>query len=130
MTKTKQKQTPAQKTARNLRLRNKRAVKKQARVFAALPAMTDLTAPQDEPVVTPAPVVEVAPTPVVSAPMRPGSRVRNTSPAMKLGAEVVRYLRLHDKKPYGKRGEQALVEMARKAARVANVELGATDAAR
>ena len=127
MTKTKLKQTPTQKIARNLKLRNKRAAKKQARVFAPLPAMADVTAPQD---VTPAPVVAVAPTPVVSATMRPGSRVRNTSPAMKLGAEVVRYLRLHDKKPYGKRGEQALVEMARNAAHVANVELGATDEAR
>jgi len=58
-----------------------------------------------------------APAPVAHAPRR------NTTPAMKLGAELVRYLRIHAKHPYGPRGQQAIVDLAKQAAHAASLEL-------
>ncbi len=48
--------------------------------------------------------------------------------ASKLGSELVRYLRIHTKHPYGRRGEQAIVDIAREAAHLGNRELDAVSA--
>ena len=48
--------------------------------------------------------------------------------ASKRGSDLVRYLRIHTKHPYGRRGEQAIVDIAREAAHLGNLELDAVSA--
>lgn len=55
------------------------------------------------------------------------ARVKRTL-ASKMGSELVRYLRVHTKHPYGRRGEQAIVDMARETAHLGNLELDAVSA--
>jgi hypothetical protein len=45
------------------------------------------------------------------------------SPAERRGAELVRYLRIHSKRPYGERGERAIQTLAIEAAHLARIEL-------
>lgn len=52
------------------------------------------------------------------------ARVKRTL-ASKMGSELVRYLRIHTKHPYGRRGEQAIVDLARDAAHLGHLELNA-----
>lgn len=61
----------------------------------------------------------------------PATRVRavarfrraGASPAQQRGAELVRYLRIHLKHPYGERGIAAIEKLAREVAHLANLEL-------
>lgn len=55
------------------------------------------------------------------------ARVKRTL-ASKMGSELVRYLRIHTKHPYGRRGEQAIVDMACEIAHMGNLELDAVSA--
>ncbi|MEN3339855.1 MAG: hypothetical protein V7647_3531 [Acidobacteriota bacterium] len=41
------------------------------------------------------------------------------------GRDLVRYLRIHAKKPYGDRGVSALIDLAREVGRLGNIELNA-----
>jgi hypothetical protein len=49
------------------------------------------------------------------------------SPAERRGAELVRYLRIHTKRPYGPRGENAIWKMAIEAGHLARLELAERD---
>lgn len=55
------------------------------------------------------------------------TRERLLSPAAKRGSELVRYLRIHSKKPYGPRGERAIEKLAVEVGHLGNLELGARD---
>lgn len=59
------------------------------------------------------------------APVRTPRPVR--SPAEKLGSELARFLRLHDRKPYASRGMQAIVDLAVEAVHEAAKELAAKE---
>ena len=81
------------------------------------------------PVAPPAPTVKPdAPpvAPVQASKPRPVARTRRAtaSPAQRRGADLVRFLRIHSKKPYGTRGENALVALAKEVGHLANIELG------
>ncbi len=43
---------------------------------------------------------------------RPLARMHRKSPAQKSGSELVRYLRIHSKRPYGRRGQKAILGLA------------------
>lgn len=67
----------------------------------------------------PAPVTPAANTTTNAAPPpapvvrpRPLARMHRKSPAQKIGSELVRYLRIHSKHPYGKRGQKAILDLA------------------
>lgn len=77
--------------------------------------------PVPAPVAAPAPTETVAAAPV--APPAPMRRARLLTPAAKRGSELVRYLRIHRKTPYGTRGEKAIVTLAREVGHLARVEL-------
>jgi hypothetical protein len=53
------------------------------------------------------------------------TRARLLSPAAKRGADLVRYLKIHAKHPYGPRGQEAIVKIAREAGHLASLELAA-----
>jgi hypothetical protein len=91
----------------------------------ALPAVAT-PAPKPEPIATPsAPPVAAVATPRAPKP-RPAARTRRAtaSPAQRRGADLVRFLRIHTKKPYGARGQNALVALAKEVGHLANIELG------
>lgn len=71
--------------------------------------------PSEAPPVPPAPAPVNLPKP---------SRARLLTPAAKRGAELVRYLRIHAKRPYGKRGENAILDMAREVGHLGRLQLG------
>jgi len=81
--------------------------------------------------VTPIPIATPAPRTAapVAKPARARMSRRTLSPAAKRGVELVRYLRIHTKKPYGTRGENAIVRLAREVGHLAGLELD-TQAAR
>jgi hypothetical protein len=79
--------------------------------------------------VTPIPIATPAPAAPVAKPARARMSRRALSPAAKRGVELVRYLRIHTKKPYGTRGENAIVRLAREVGHLAGLELD-TQAAR
>ena len=56
---------------------------------------------------------------------RPVARFRraNATPAQRRGADLVRYLRIHLKRPYGDRGIRELEKLAVEVAHLANLEL-------
>jgi len=69
-------------------------------------------------------------TPVEAPPApkpRPSARFhrKNSTLAQQMGSSLVRYLRLHAKSPYGRRGENAIIAWAIRTAHQANVELDA-----
>ena len=71
---------------------------------------------------TPAPTP--APQPVAPAPAITSSPTRAAlSPAARRGMEAVRYIRIHLRKPYGTRGQEGIVNIAREAAHLALQEL-------
>jgi hypothetical protein len=45
------------------------------------------------------------------------------SPAAARGLDAVKYIRIHERKPYGPRGQQAIVDIVKQAAHLARVEL-------
>jgi hypothetical protein len=75
----------------------------------------------------PAPSASATTTTTPVAKPRPVARThrRSATPAAARGADLVRYLRIHLKKPYGVRGENAIVALAREVGRLGNIELGA-----
>src|SRR5437868_3913358 len=98
------------------------------------PAPVVATAPpQPEPIPTPtaapptpAPAAMVA----IAAPQpvkpRPSGRTRRAtaSPAARRGADLVRFLRIHEKHAYGERGVRAIYKLALEVAHLGRLELG------
>ncbi len=86
------------------------------------------------------PTVSAPATPVASRPTtaaapavqpskpKPVARYRRASltPAARRGSDLVRFLRIHAKKPFAKRGEEAIRRLAIEVGHLANVELGAS----
>src|SRR5688572_23199935 len=75
------------------------------------------------PVVTPTTTTITAAAPV--APVvrpRPLARMHRKSPVQKLGSELVRYLRIHEKHAYGKRGQKAILDLAARVTQQAEQE--------
>lgn len=105
--------------------------KKQPPKKAARPSRPKPTPPAPEPPPTPTPVASPAPAPVPSKP--PASRRRivgrlhraTLTPAGLRGRDLVRFLRIHAKKPYGTRGEEAIRQLAVEVGHLANLELNA-----
>ncbi len=81
--------------------------------------LTPPPAPPTPPPTTVAPVVKP----------RPMARThrRLATPAGRRGADLIRFLRIHAKKPYGQRGEEAIRRLAVEVAHLANLELNARD---
>lgn len=46
------------------------------------------------------------------------------SPAAARGLDAVKFIRIHQRKPYGRRGEQAIIDIVKQAGHLARVELG------
>lgn len=71
------------------------------------------------------PPAPAAPT-VAPVKTRPTARFHraHASPAQRRGAELVRFLRIHAKRPYGRRGEANTIALAREVAHLARIELG------
>jgi hypothetical protein len=69
--------------------------------------------------------VPATPPPTPPTRTRPVARFRRAgaSPAQRRGADLVRYLRIHSKHPYGERGIRAIEKLAREVAHLANLEL-------
>lgn len=68
------------------------------------------------------------PTPAaVVNPRRVVARMRQATatPAQRRGSELVRFLKIHAKHPYGTRGENAIVKLAREVGHMGNAELNA-----
>ena len=60
--------------------------------------------------------------PTPSAPKPALMRTRLRTPAQKVVAELIRFLKIHEKKPYGPRGQKAILELAQRATREAQQE--------
>jgi hypothetical protein len=98
--------------------------KKQPKQKAARAVRSEPAAPQPAPPIEPLVAVSAhaAPTPKPVA----GRMHRATlTPAGLRGRDLVRFLRIHTKKPYGDRGIAAIVKLAREAARLGLRELEA-----
>ncbi len=109
---TTKKSTRTQTKTRTPRAPRRRVPKPTPMPTVQTPVAVAAIDPQTEPAAAPAPVAH--------------ARRRNTTPAMKLGAELVRFLRIHAKRPYKSRGEQAIVDLAKEAAHAASIELAST----
>lgn len=64
-----------------------------------------------------------APTAPTLTPPQARTHRSTASPAQRRGADLVRYLRIHLKHPYGKRGEEAIRRLAVEVAHLGNAEL-------
>lgn len=77
----------------------------------------------------PAPPTSPAPVAATPAPVKPRPLARThratASPAQRRGADLVRYLRIHSKHPYGTRGEEAIRKLAIEVGHLGNLELNA-----
>lgn len=64
-------------------------------------------------------------TPALKATRSATARYRRAglSPAGRRGLDAAKYLRIHQRKPFGKRGEQGIVDIVREAAHLARLEL-------
>lgn len=94
--------------------------KKAARAVRSAPVAPQPAPPIEPPVDVPAPV---APTPRQVT----GRMHRATlTPAGLRGRDLVRFLRIHTKHPYAKRGEEQIYLLAREVARLGLSELEAT----
>lgn len=85
-----------------------------------------VSTPEVQPV--PPPVTATTePAPVLTVKPRPMARThrRLASPAQQRGADLVRYLRIHAKKPFGRRGEEAIRQLAVEVGHLGNLELNA-----
>ncbi len=82
--------------------------------------------PHPAPLPPPPPTPPTLPEPDPMPPPGPVARMRHAtaSPAQRRGAELVRFLRIHVKRPYGPRGEAANIALAREVAHLARIELG------
>lgn len=97
----------------------KQPKKKAARAVHSAPVAPEPPPPTESPVDTPAPAP--APKHVV------GRLHRSTlSPAGLRGRDLVRFLRIHTKHPYAKRGEEQIYLLAREVARLGLNELEVT----
>lgn len=95
----------------------KQPKKKAARAMSAAPVDPQPAPPTEAPVEVTAPP---APTPRPVA----GRMHRATlTPAGLRGRDLVRFLRIHSKKPYGARGEEAIRKMAVEVGHLGNAEL-------
>lgn len=101
----------------------KKTTKRVTREVTRRPPPAPPTAPPPPPLPPPSP----APPPVEPRRLARLHRASAT-PAQRRGAELVRYLRLHLKRPYGDRGVKAIVAMAREVGHAANIELDAREA--
>lgn len=105
----------------------KQPKKKAARAVHAAPVAPEPAPPSEQPVdVTAAP-----PAPAPAPPPKPvvGRLHRSTlTPAGVRGRALVRFLRIHTKHPYAKRGEDAIYLLAREVARLGLGELDAAAA--
>src|SRR5438045_3574442 len=103
---------------------SKKATKKPK--AAAAPRAKRL--PASTPLTTPVAAAATTTTAARVAKPRPVARMRRAtaSPAQRRGADLVRYLRIHQKHPYGDRGIRALVTLAREVAHLGLAELNAT----
>ena len=99
---------------------NKQPKKKAARAVHSAPVAA---AP-----VPPAHTVAASAAPVAPTPKRVVGRMHRATltPAGLRGRDLVRFLRIHTKKPYGDRGIAAIVKLAREAARLGLSELEVT----
>jgi hypothetical protein len=98
----------------------RRPARRESRRQAAAPQPTiSAVEPASAPVATP----EV-PTPALVKP-RPTARTyrRLASPAARRGADLVRFLRVHAKRPFGRRGEEAIRRLAVEVGHLGNLEL-------
>lgn len=101
---------------KNQQARDKRAAKKAARSKAGA-MVSGVSVMVDSPAVPPTIDVFAENAIVGRQPIR--------TEAARLGASAVRYLRIHAKHPYGARGEQAIVDIAKAAWHAARVESAA-----
>jgi len=76
--------------------------------------------------------VATPPTTSQVAKPRPVARYRRASmtAAQRRGADLVRFLRIHSKKPFARRGEEAIRKLAIEVGHLANIELGAVASVR
>jgi hypothetical protein len=86
-------------------------------------------APPPAPVMMTSAIPATPPAPVVKP--RPSARYRRSSltPAARRGADLVRFLRIHSKRPFARRGEEAIQRLAVEVGHLANAELGAVGGA-
>lgn len=78
---------------------------------------------RDSPIPT-APVTTPINTAAVPVVRRVSARMsrRGLSAAQRMGAELTRYLRIHVKRPYGTRGEKAILDLAARVTQAAQLE--------
>lgn len=95
----------------------KAAKKKAARAVQSAPIVPHPEPPKESPVEASAP-----PTPT-PRPVAGRMHRATLTPAGLRGRDLVRYMRIHAKKPYGDRGIAAIVKLAREAARLGLREL-------
>lgn len=111
--------TRKSKTSKPSRQLKPRLVDRRTKPVAEKP--TIIETPAASPVVA-------APEPTVTAstmPSRPPIfRARNRTEAQKRGAELVRFLRIHNKTPYGHRGQSAIYALACEVGHLGRVQLG------
>ncbi len=89
----------------------------------------EVTRRPPEPPPPPLPPPAPAPPPVAVEPRRLARLHRaSATPAQLLGSQLVRFLRVHAKHPYGTRGQEAIVTLAREVGHAANIELDAREA--
>jgi hypothetical protein len=72
--------------------------------------------------VTPAVAVTTTNQPTPSTPKPALMRTRLRTPAQKVMAELIRFLKIHAKRPYGRRGQKALLDLAQRATQQAQQE--------
>lgn len=105
--------------------------KKQPPKKAARPVRPKPTPPAPEALPPTTPVASPPPQPAPSTPPVPPRRITGRlhratlTPAGLRGRDLVRFLRIHAKKPYGTRGEEAIRQLAVEVAHLANLELNA-----
>jgi hypothetical protein len=72
------------------------------------------------------PAAATSPTTVIPTPTPVGTpvpmRTRLRTPAQRSAAELVRFLKVHAKRPYGKRGQRAILDLAQRVMRQAQQE--------
>jgi hypothetical protein len=84
------------------------------------------------PVTQSAAVAPTVATVIVDAPIVKPARARMSrrtlTPAQRRGLDLARFLRIHARKPYGRRGEEAIRRLAVEVGHLGNLELNASSA--
>ena len=108
-------------------MKKKQPPKKAARPVRPKPALSGTDSRTPTLTATP-PTTSAQPPPRV-APRRAAGRLHRATltPAGMRGRDLIRFLRIHAKKPYGKRGEEAIRQMAVEVGHLGNLELNARD---